>query len=205
MLNLDVIEHAQLEWASPIVFTPKKDESLQLCIDYRELNAVTFKDARNPAIGRVFGLARRSVHVHDGRRRSWVLADRKRPSRLGQDDIYIPSPTVQVFKAAFLSEVRIKPATACNGHHSVDSQVPACVCILGRCCHLRQICGRASGSPTDCTRTTLETWRVIDNEEMILLRGPYRLHGTPTSARQTCHIDESDQCNYWITKIYKRN
>lgn len=45
MLGMDVIEPAQAEWASPIMFAPKKNGSLPLCIDYRKPSIVTVKDA----------------------------------------------------------------------------------------------------------------------------------------------------------------
>ena len=31
--------------ASPIALVPKKDESIRLCIDYRKINEITWKDA----------------------------------------------------------------------------------------------------------------------------------------------------------------
>lgn len=45
MLRMNVLEPSLSEWASPIVFTQKKDGFLRLCIDCRKLNAVTVKDA----------------------------------------------------------------------------------------------------------------------------------------------------------------
>lgn len=45
MLKAGVIEPAKTEWASPIVFAPKKDGQLRFCIDYRRLNALTIRDS----------------------------------------------------------------------------------------------------------------------------------------------------------------
>lgn len=43
MLCLNVTEPAQWEWASSIVFSPSKEGSLRLCVDYKKLAAVTVK------------------------------------------------------------------------------------------------------------------------------------------------------------------
>jgi len=45
MLDLGVIEKCSGEWSSPIVLVKKKDGSTRFCIDYRELNSVSRKDA----------------------------------------------------------------------------------------------------------------------------------------------------------------
>ena len=41
LLRLDIIEHSQSPWSSPIVPVRKKDGDLRLCIDYRKVNSVT--------------------------------------------------------------------------------------------------------------------------------------------------------------------
>lgn len=45
MTNEQVIEPATTEWASPIVFTTKKDGSIWFCVDYWKLNAFTIRDS----------------------------------------------------------------------------------------------------------------------------------------------------------------
>ena len=45
VLSSDFIRPSNSPWASPAVIVKKKDGSLQFCIDFKQLNAATIKDA----------------------------------------------------------------------------------------------------------------------------------------------------------------
>ena len=45
LVQRGMVEPADGAWSSPVVLVRKKDQSWRLCIDYRQLNAVTRKDA----------------------------------------------------------------------------------------------------------------------------------------------------------------
>ena len=44
LLDLGLIRPSVLPWGAPIIFVKKKDGSLRLCIDYRDLNHATVKN-----------------------------------------------------------------------------------------------------------------------------------------------------------------
>lgn len=45
MLTDKVGDSATTEWASSVVFAPKKDGSLRFCVDHRRLNVMTVRDS----------------------------------------------------------------------------------------------------------------------------------------------------------------
>ena len=45
MLRAEIIEPTSAEWASPVVFVPKKDGTMPSCVDYRKLDAATVRDS----------------------------------------------------------------------------------------------------------------------------------------------------------------
>ncbi|KAL5475209.1 hypothetical protein EMCRGX_G027282 [Ephydatia muelleri] len=132
MLERQVIEPSQGSWSSPVVLVKKKDGSTRFCVDFRQLNAVTKKDAQPlPRIDEtldVLGSARWfSLQADTGRLR-WHLKIRLMERVLAGlhwttcliylDDILIFSATVQqhftrlreIFDRLKQAGLKIKPS-----------------------------------------------------------------------------------------------
>lgn len=45
MIQEDVIEASNTEWASSIILVTKKDGLLRFCVNYRNLNGITVRDS----------------------------------------------------------------------------------------------------------------------------------------------------------------
>jgi hypothetical protein len=45
LLNAGIIQPSHSPWASNVVLVRKKDKTLRLCVDYRQLNNITKKDS----------------------------------------------------------------------------------------------------------------------------------------------------------------
>ena len=45
MKKQSIVEECSSPWAFPLVIVKKKDNSIRLCVDYRQLNSVSEKDA----------------------------------------------------------------------------------------------------------------------------------------------------------------
>ncbi|KRY56014.1 Transposon Ty3-I Gag-Pol polyprotein, partial [Trichinella britovi] len=65
MLKQGIIEPSNSPWMAPAVYTPKKSGVVRICVDYRELNKKTRKDAYPlPLPDDIFDKVRRAAVLH---------------------------------------------------------------------------------------------------------------------------------------------
>ena len=95
LLDLGLIRPSVSPWCAPVIFVKKKDGSLRLCIDYRDLNCATVKNRYPmPRIDDLFDQMKgamvfskidlRSRH-HQLRIKEGEIPKKKLPSELGLD------------------------------------------------------------------------------------------------------------------------
>lgn len=123
----------------------------------------------------------------------------------GKGDVHVPQRSVDIFGNAVWSRKRSQHVPTCQLYHIDDCQVVIYISIPRRCHHLHEVCGRGSGAPADSDGTIIESWWVIETEEMLLPCGWYRLLGSPNPSLQTWYVSESDNCDSWTTTSYKRD
>ena len=71
MIKNEILRASASQYTAPLLFVPKKDGKLRICVDYRAINAVTVADNYNlPRIGETKQLVRgkyfSSIDLRDG-------------------------------------------------------------------------------------------------------------------------------------------
>ena len=103
MLGQGVLQPSSSDWASAPVLVRKKDGSVRYCVDYRELNSKTQKDAFP------LPLIDESLMMIDGTQwlstleRQWVSSDLHGPRRQAQDRFHYQVRSFRVCENAFRS------------------------------------------------------------------------------------------------------
>lgn len=107
MLAMKVIDPAQTEWASPIVFVSKRDATLRFCAYYRELNAVATRNSYTiPRMDECIGFlgSDRKISSLDADSGYWNIdvhkSDRKKTAVTHHHDLYQYIKTLLVLRNA---------------------------------------------------------------------------------------------------------
>ena len=88
MLTSSVIRPSNSPWASPVVMAKKKDGSLRFCVDFRQLNAATIKDAHPlPRIDDLLDALHEARWFSTLDPQEWILASPYPRAGQGEDSI----------------------------------------------------------------------------------------------------------------------
>lgn len=134
--------------------------------------------------------------------KKWAFRNQDRPPREEQDSIYVAPRAVQISKNVHRSEDCTKPVPTPDANSSVSHPVAACAHVPGRYRQLLKVCRETLGPTTESIRTTCERISIVEAQEILLRRRPYRLRWSLYWAWQTWHIDESNQRKWRETAPY---
>lgn len=163
VLRMNGIELAKSKWASPIVFVPKKDGWLPSCVNYKNPNSVTIKEAYPIPVMDEFldslgetPYSWRQMPVPGSAKLKATAGKRtKRRLHRAMDCTYF-------YECGSVWRTPQAPSNAwCTVHYTVNRQVEFCACIPGWGHHLLEVHRRTSGPFTESTGTTVESGHII--------------------------------------------
>lgn len=108
------------------------------------------------------------MHIIDAKCQLWEVADRHQRLEQGQNEIYIASPTVQIFNMSFVLKNSL--STFQRAMNIILSTVRFQLHFCTQMVSSSPVVGRsASGAPTDCTENIGERWHNIETEKCLFL------------------------------------